>query len=359
MRILHYVDADNISWLRPYINSIKSLKVEQALLCRPGEMQKYAQDSGIETLTFKPLMPALPMLSPGFARTVKSYAPDIIHTRLSSAASIAGSWSRSLKIPVVSTFDKPAKAKYYSGAAHCISCAHWLKRYMVNVQGMDAEKIDVVHNPVDAARFAPDGNIRREFRESLGLSENDILFSGMGIYVHRKGFDVLIKAFARVRELYAGTETLNLALIGGDGEPGIRESYLRLAGELGVKLIMPEKFVQDVRKWLWASDIFVMPSREEGFSIALLESLAAGLPAIVSDIEPCTEIITPENNNGLIAKKDDPESFAQEMLRMLELGKKGRRQIVMNSLKIIRDNFTSEAAAEKTINVYRKVLRQG
>ena len=363
MKILHYVDAENISWLVPYIESIKALDalgINQAVMCRPdGELQRLAHDNGITTLTFRPLIAAVPILSPGFVRTVKSFAPDIIHTRLSSAAYIAGFWSKFTHIPVVSTFDKPAKAKYYANALHCISCAEWLKSYMVSSQGMDAEKIDVIHNPVNAQKFARDESVRRDFRRNLGLTDRDILFSGMGIYIHRKGFDVLIKAFARVRELYADRDTLHLALIGGDGEHGMRESYTHLAGELGVKVIMPEKFVDDVREWLWASDVFVMPSREEGFSIALLEALASGLPAIVSDIAPCMEIITPERNNGLAAHKDDPESFAREMMRMLELGEQGRRRIAESSLKIIRDNFTSEAAAEKTLTVYRKVLHHG
>lgn len=363
MRVLHYVDAENISWLVQYIDSIKALEafgIEQALMCRPGgEIETCSRENSIETLTFKPLVSALPVLSPGFVRKVKSFAPDIIHTRLSSAAKIAGYWRKFTKIPVVATFDKPAKAKYYSQASHCISCAEWLKNYMADSKGIDYAKIDVVHNPVNARKFARDENIRKEFRSLLGLSDNDILFSGMGIYIHRKGFDILIKAFAKARELYAGCETLKLALIGGGGEKGMRESYVSLAENLGVKLIMPENFVQDVRKWLWASDIFVLPSREEGFSFALLEALASGLPVVASDIAPCTEIIKPENGNGFTAKSGDPESFAREMAGMLALGKDGRRQITERSLKIIRENFSPEAAAEKTLNVYRKVLNHG
>ena len=42
---------------------------------------------------------------------------------------------------------------------------------------------------------------------------------------------------------------------------------------------MPENFLTDVREWLWAADALVMPSRAEGFSIALLEGIASGLPA--------------------------------------------------------------------------------
>ncbi len=356
MRVLHYVDANHISWLKPYIAHIKSLEafgIEQALLCRPGgELEHEAKQNGLQVFTWQPLIAGMPFLSPGFMKIVRNFSPDIIHTRLSSAAGIAGFWKKFHHIPLISTFDKPAKAKYYVHASHCISCAEWLKNYMVHSQGMDAKKITVIHNPVDTERFSRDEEKRIEFRKTLGLSDDEILFSGMGIYVHRKGFDILIRAFRRVCDSYHGREKLRLAVIGGGGETGMRENYLRLANELNVKIILPDEFVEDVRKWLWASDIFVMPSREEGFSFALLESLASGLPAIVSDIEPFTEIISTERNNGLVAKKDDPESFAAMMLKMLEMKSEGRKKIADNSLKILKENFTPEISAEKTFKCY-------
>lgn len=361
MKVLHYVDAESISWCLPYIEHIKSLEgygIEQYLLCRKGgNLESCANDNGIPVFTWRPLISGMPVLSPDFLRLIREIKPDIIHTRLSSAAGIAGFWRKYHHVPVVSTFDKPAKEKYYARSSRCISCAEWLRDYMVNNQGMNPSVIDVVHNPVNAARFSPDLDIRRDFRKSLGLSENDILFSGMGIYIHRKGFDVLIRAFAKVCSEYGGNETLRLALIGSEGEKGMRENYMRLSAELGVNVIMPDSFVSDVRSWLWASDVFVMPSREEGFSIALLEGLASGLPAVVSDIEPFTEIIRPERNNGLIAKKDDPESFALAMLKMLNIGKEGRGNITDSSIAVIKQNFSLENAAEKTIAVYERVLK--
>ncbi|MBQ7154965.1 MAG: glycosyltransferase family 4 protein [Synergistaceae bacterium] len=359
MRVLHYVDAENISWLKPYVEHILSLKVsgiEQALMCRPGGMmESFARDNGILTVTYSPAVSGLPFLDWGFARKVRAFAPDIIHTRLSSAALIAGYWSKSLGVPVVSTFDKPAKAKYYLNASHCISCAEWLRNYMVSVQKIDPAKITVIHNPVNAAKFTRDDAVRKSFRRSLGLSDDDVLFSGVGIYVKRKGFDVLIRAFAEIRKLWGNAR---LALVGGEGEPGMKNNYSALADSLGVEVIMPEKFVDDVRNWLWASDVLVMPSREEGFSIALLEGLAAGLPAIVSNIEPFTEIIGPEKCRGLVFEKDNPQSLASAMTAMLELGEDGRKECADDSLRTVQENFTPEIAAAKTLSVYTKILSE-
>ena len=359
MKVLHYIDAENISWLNSYIEHIKMLEnfgVESFLLCRPGgEMEKAGLENKIKTFTWRPLISNLPVLSPGFVKLIKKISPDLIHTRLSSAAGIAGFWKKFHNVPVISTFDKPAKAKYYKNSSHCISCASWLKNYMVNFQGLDAKKIDVVHNPVDAKKFSRDETKRKEFRKILKIADDEILFSGMGIYIYRKGFDILIRAFAEVKKFFGEKIKIKLALIGSGEE---RENYLKLAGSLGVKIIMPSGFVKDVRDWLWASDVFVMPSREEGFSIALLEALASGLPVIVSDIEPFTEIISPGKNNGLTAENENPESFAAAMIKMLEKNENGRKIFVDNALKMIRENFTPEIAAEKTFEIYKKIINR-
>jgi glycosyltransferase involved in cell wall biosynthesis len=336
------------------MKALVGLGVQQTLLCRSGDdLVRLAQESGISVRTWRPLAAAVPMLSPGFVRIVKELSPDIIHTRLLSAAGIAGAWRSHLGIPVVATFDKPGKAKYYKNIDQYISCAHWLKQYMSEHEGLPAEKIDVVHNPADTERFAGSESNRKAARALLNIVDNEVLVSGMGIFIHRKGFDVLLRAFAR---LCPERKKLRLALIGGGGDQ--REAYLKLADELGIrdKLLIPERFVEDVRPWLWASDIFVMPSREEGFSIALLEALASGLPTVVSDIAPFTEIIQ-DGENGLIAKKNDPEDFARGLQRMLDMNTAQRNQLVQQAQKTIR-NFTPEAIARQTLAVYEKVLRQ-
>ena len=329
MKVLHYVDCASLSWEVPYIAHMKAmagLGVEQTLLCRAGDnLERLARENGIPVRTWKPLIPAVPLLSPDFVGVVKELSPDIIHTRLLSAAGIAGAWRSRLGIPIVATFDKPGKAKYYKN----------IDRY------------------VSWARFSGRERNRKEARALLHIADDEILISGMGIYIHRKGFDVLLRAFAKLRP---EGKKLRLALIGGGGDQ--REAYLKLADELGIRdnLLLPDSFVKDVRPWLWATDIFVMPSREEGFSIALLEGLAAELPTVVSDIAPFTEIIR-DGENGLIAKKDDPEDFSRALNRMLDMNAAQQNQLVQQAQQTIR-NFTPEAIAQKTLAVYETVLGQ-
>ena len=356
MKILHYIDADSISWVNAYMEHIKSLekfKIQQVMLFRSGgNLEEAAKNNNIEFFTWQPFVSSMPFLSHDFVNLIREISPDIIHTRLSSAAKIAGFWRKKLNIPVISTFDKPAKSKYYKNSSHCIACAGWLKNHMIKMQKFSPEKISVVYNPVDINKFSHDEKARNDFRKNLGISEREILFSGMGVFVKRKGFDILIKAFAKVHE---HNKNIRLALIGGGGEKGMRENYIKLADELGIKIIMPEKFVDNSREWLAASDIFVMPSREEGFSFALLEALASGLPAIVSDIKPFTEIIK-NDENGLVALKDNAENFALNMKKMLDMTHEERLNFINSSLKMLSENFTPEISAMKTFEIYKKFL---
>lgn len=330
---------------------LKKRGIEQAFLCRPGgNAETIARENGIAVQTWKPPVSTLPMFGRGYRAIVEKLAPDIVHTRLSAAARIAGFWGKKLGTPTVATFDKPAKAKYYRKIDHYISCAAWLKKYMVDEQHLPPEKIDVVYNAVDIERYTPDPAVRNTFRQAHGIRPHDKVISGLGIYIPRKGFETLIRAFSQISRERGD---LHLMLI-GDGE--LRGRYLELIEELGLqgRVIMPPEFVKDVRPWLWGTDYYVMPSREEGFSIALLEVMAAGLPVIVSDIEAFTEIIE-EGKNGLIAGVDDVQSFSSAMRNMLGMSDKILSEIKTRSLETAR-RFSNEAIAEETIGIYRKIL---
>ena len=88
MKVLHYVDCASLSWEVPYIAHMKAmagLGVEQTLLCRAGDnLERLARENGIPVRTWKPLIPAVPLLSPNCRRHCGSLAfqtgdPDCGH----------------------------------------------------------------------------------------------------------------------------------------------------------------------------------------------------------------------------------------------------------------------------------------
>ena len=215
MKILHYVDENNLSWARPYVQLLKELKnfgVENIIVCRPdGTLSDLLKNSGFEVHEYKPLISSLPFMDFGFSKILKFIKPDLIHTRLSSAANIAGYWGKKLKIPVLATIDKFPKKKYYVNAAKILPCSTPVAEFMKS-QGFPHEKILILHNAVDVKFYEKNFSIREEIRRRENLDEKKICFLGIGRFVDWKGFDDLINAFAEFLKIQKNPENFCLWL---------------------------------------------------------------------------------------------------------------------------------------------------
>ena len=127
MKVLHYVDDNVLSWAKPYVQLLSELKksgCENIIVCRPGgTFSDMLRDSGFDVREYKPLLSSMPETSKGFRNILHDVKPDIIHTRLSSAAYIGGYWGKKFHIPVLSTVDKYPKRKYYDNASLILPCS--------------------------------------------------------------------------------------------------------------------------------------------------------------------------------------------------------------------------------------------
>lgn len=354
MKILHYVDETNLAWGETWIQLIKELTAQGTdnfVVCRPdGTLAARLKEEGLQFDTSAPLVQALPFTNFALGRILKREKPDIIHTRLSAAALIGGWWGRRMGIPVVETIDKYPKLKYYKDADMIFPCSTAVMGHMLKI-GFPAERAVVVYNPVDIPRYSRDTKVRAEVRAKYGVGDATKIILGAGRFVDWKGFEYLIEAYA---DFIKGGSAVDTCLwLVGDGPEMARYKNLVEKLELNEKTSF-HGFASDIRPWLWASDIFVQPSQEpEGFSLMLLEAMAAGLPSIATNIGGTTDIIK-DGENGWLMRTGKDNDLA-EKLRQVLADEAALDAIAAKALESASE-FNVHRIAAETIALYQKII---
>jgi len=187
--------------------------------------------------------------------------------------------------------------------------------------------ISVIPNGIDANEWASTLE-RCESRRALGLPVDRPIVLCVGNLRPVKGQDVLLKALARMGPS-AGQATI--LFVGQDHQQGRWQTWAgRNLREVDVRFLGPQS---DVRPWYQAADLFVLPSRWEGHSNALLEAMACGLPVIATAAGGNAEMID-DGKTGLLVPPDDPDRLARAMEHLLvrparraELAAAARREV--------------------------------
>lgn len=177
---------------------------------------------------------------------------------------------------------------------------------------MPAAKALVVPNGIDLSRFVVRSAARgAQLRDSLGLPAQAVVFGSVGRLHEAKCHALLLQALRQV--LDAGGQAA--VVLVGDGEE--REALQALVDELGlqghVRLLGTR---QDVPALLAGMDVFVLPSRTEGYSLALLEACASALPLVASDVGGNGEIVR-DGHNGLLVPAGNVTALVQAMQQLL------------------------------------------
>jgi len=193
-----------------------------------------------------------------------------------------------------------------------ITCdAERVKKILVDKYKYDPSKIVVFPWGIDLNLFSNSENT--SIRGKLGWQDEKIVICTRK---HRKiyGIEYLIKAVPRIiRE-----EPSARFLFVGDGP--LTNRYKRMVNNLGI--VEYVKFIGYVEndilpQYLNASDIYVSSSLSDGTSISLLEAMACGLPAVVTDVEAILEWIE-DGYNGLVCQKKSSDSLAKNILILLK-----------------------------------------
>ena len=167
-------------------------------------------------------------------------------------------------------------------------------------------RYQVIPNGIDVAAFARDESTRVAYRKQWGVGADETVALFVGRLDRQKGIDTLLAAMAKVgppvRLILAGDGPMRRRV-----EAVCRSSKGRRCQWIG--------FTQDVRGVLPAGDFFVLPSRTEGWPLALGEAMAAGLPTVTTDAPGIRDVIV-RDQTGLVVPIEDPAALAEAMGRM-------------------------------------------
>jgi glycosyltransferase involved in cell wall biosynthesis len=285
-----------------------------------------------------------PLLTVHVARAVRRGRADVVHTHLVHADVYGAPAARTL----VSTKhnDDPFRAGPFRfverllarRAARVIAITEALAHFQVERVGIPAKRLVVIPYGLDDlpepwGENPPDA-VRPDARVLLAVCRLE----------PQKGVDVAVRALARAREREPNSELVVL------GEGPERPRLEALAQELDVPVHLPGR-VPDVAAWLRRAALLVHPVRWEGFGLAVLEAMLAGLPVVASHVSSLPELVV-DGQTGVLVPPDDPDALAAGIETALaareRLGTAGRRRA--------HERFSVARMADATLGVYQEIL---
>lgn len=162
-------------------------------------------------------------------------------------------------------------------ADYYLACSKEAAEWMYGGR-IDYDKIRILRNGIDIEKFKYNKKLRTEVRKALGIQDKFVI-GNVGRFVYQKNHEFLIDIFGQICKQI---ENIVLILIGA-GE--LQKKVESRTKELGIyeKVYFLGKR-DDVEKLMQGMDLFVLPSRFDGFPLSLLEAQAAGLPCVASNV---------------------------------------------------------------------------
>lgn len=218
-----------------------------------------------------------------------------------------------------------------------------VRKYTIDVDGVDPDRVLTVYNGLNLSDW--DATTR------AAPSVDKIVITTAGNIRHVKGHDVFIRAAALIAQEFPNA---SFSIAGAVLEPDYFASLQSLVAELN----LAGRFhflggIDDLRQHLAVADIFVLPSRSEGFSNAIVEAMAAGLPVVATNVGGNAEAVQ-DGVNGFIVPPEDPIALAAALTKLLAhpdsiapMGAASKRLAL---------NFTTETMMQRITQTYARLL---
>lgn len=246
--------------------------------------------------------------------------------------------------------------------ADCILVnAEAIRQWLIE-QGANGEKITVIHNGLDLARFARPAN-GAAIRQELKLPEEAPLVLLLARLTPQKGIETFLEAAAGVNRRFPEARFL---IVGDlyensqgnfEREGSYMESLRSLAARLGIgERVIFTGFRSDIPELLSQVAVSVLPSiNGEGLPNAIMESMAAGVPVVATRVGGSAEVVGENGDAGLLVAPKDPRALGTAITSILEDRELAHRLGHAARLRM-REHFSLERMVHKTESLYGDLL---
>lgn len=273
---------------------------------------------------------------------IRQFRPDIVHTHAAKAGALGRLAAFHEKVPVVvhtfhghvfHSYFNPLQTAFFRNverylakrSSAIIAISNTQKQELVDIHRIaPAAKVHVVPLGFDLKPFQEDMAAKRtRYRTEARLAENEVAIGIVGRLVPVKDHRMFLEAFTL---LLKQTSIPVRAFIVGDGE--LRDALEQQAGTLGIAFsrgyppaeVRPLTFTSwstEIDRVMAGMDIIALSSRNEGTPVSLIEAQAAGRPVVSTRTGGIADVVD-EGNNALLSEVGNSETFAANLLRLVE-----------------------------------------
>ena len=223
-------------------------------------------------------------------------------------------------------------------------------------RGVSPDHVHLIYNGVSSSFLVPPKeNDRRSFFESYGIDPMKVIILFVGTIFHTKGLDNLCEALSLLPQ-YA-KEKIHTIFVGNYDTEEYRRWMERIIEEKKLNSLITILGYRNPHDFYYYSDIFVLPSRREGFPLVSIEAMMGECCVIRTNTEGFEAQIK-DGETGFIFPNEDPASLSRILIEVIE-DEELRKRIAKNGRKYAQEHFTASIMAEKTIGVYEKLIIGG
>lgn len=336
---------------------LKKLGIRVIIACQPDSvLSKIAAKNSIEIEHLKIKTSFTPSAIARLLNIIKHEKVNVICTHSgkdSMVGAIAGRLSsvkpaivrmRHLALPITS------KITYSLLPHRIITVSEYVRDYLVNKEGIQANKVISIPTGIDLEKFNPD-TVQAVSKKTLGLSHDSAIVGTIAILRRKKGHHTLLDAIPLVLKEFPRTNFLFV----GDGPQ--RQNIEKRIEELGiadnVKLL---GLRNDVPELLKIIDLFVLPTFEEALGTSFLEAMAMRKPVIGTRVGGIPEIVK-DGISGILVEPENPIGLAAAIINLLN-DKKQMEKIGNTGRKIVEENYSTEVMVNRTYTFYKSLVKE-